>query len=124
MAGAGVGRATVRVPATSANLGPGFDVLGMALQLYDMVIVEVTDGAPGGPPRIVVEGEGAGALDLDEGSLVYRSVQALFARAGMVVPALRLSLENRIPVGRGLGSSAAAIAGGLVAANALLGERF
>jgi homoserine kinase len=122
------GRTSIVVPATSANLGPGFDVVGMALQLYNTVTVEVT-----GPPRpagvtpapqITVEGEGADSLGRDARNLVYRSVCTLFERASVAVPAMRLQLENRIPVGRGLGSSAAAIAGGLVAANALLGERY
>src|SRR5947209_3618655 len=122
------GAVTARVPATSANLGPGFDVLGMALQLYNTVALEVTgpaarDGSPP-PPAITVEGEGAGALALDARNLVYRSICALFAQARVGVPAMRLHLDNRIPVGRGLGSSAAAIAGGLTVANALLGHRF
>jgi homoserine kinase len=121
------GAVTVQVPATSANLGPGFDVLGLALQLYNSVTLEagaLPEGSSRHAPRITVEGEGAGGLAVDEDNLVYRSVRALYERAGIAVPALTLRLRNSIPVGRGLGSSAAAIAGGVVAANAMLGDRF
>jgi homoserine kinase len=133
------GPLTVRVPATSANLGPGFDVLGLALQVYNTVTVAAHAGgqkqpAPGDRgagdmregdgPAVTVEGEGAGELATDASNLVYRSIGAVFARAGRPLPALLLHLHNRIPVGRGLGSSAAAIAGGVVAANALLGDAY
>ncbi len=120
---------TVTVPATSANLGPGFDVLGLALQVHNTLTISVlptTDAVPEmqHPVRITVEGEGTGHLALDVRNLAYRSVRAVFVRAGEPVPALSMHLVNKIPVGRGLGSSAAAIVGGVVAANAMLGQPF
>ncbi|GAC1437723.1 MAG: homoserine kinase [Chloroflexota bacterium] len=122
------GSVTVEVPATSANLGPGFDVLAMALQLYNVVTVEVVGPAArvGSPPtpRITIDGNGRDTLARDHRNLVYRSACALFGQARVPVPAFALHLTNRIPVGRGLGSSAAAIVGGLVAANMLLGEPY
>src|SRR5258705_12435263 len=113
-AGWGVG---VRVPATSANLGPGFDALGLALGLHNEVILEEADRISVG-----VEGEGAGRLDDDAKSGVARGVGRGFEVAGRPFRGARLRCVNRIPLSRGLGSSAAAWVGGLVAANALLGE--
>jgi homoserine kinase len=110
-------RARVRVPATSANLGPGFDTLGLALALYDVVDVEVLAG-PG--VRVEVSGEGFDEVPLDEGHLVVRALRATLARDGVAQPGLRLSCENGVPHGRGLGSSAAAVVSGVVAARALV----
>jgi len=115
------GPVRVRVPATSANLGPGFDALGLALGRYDALSGEVAgDGL-----RIEVSGEGAGEVALDERHLVVRAMRAGFAALGAEPAGLVLRCENRIPHGRGLGSSAAAIVGGLVLARALVtgGER-
>lgn len=112
---------TVRVPATTANLGPGFDSLGMALDLHDEVTVEAL--APGGgAPTVDVEvhGAGAGTVPLGEDHLVVRSVRAGLARAGAGRPALRMRCRNTIPHGRGLGSSASAVVAGLLAARGLL----
>ncbi len=105
-------RITVRVPATSANLGPGFDAIGLALSLSDEVQVEL-----GGSGLVIsVDGEGAGDVPLDARHLVVRAMDATFSRLGMTRPPLTLSCRNWIPHGRGLGSSAAAIvAGGLLA---------
>lgn len=108
----------VRVPATSANLGPGFDCLGVALALYNRVELRVL--AAGDAPRVEVEGEGAGVLERGPGNLAYRAALRLFERAGAPAPVMGLRLRNEIPVSRGLGSSSSAIVGGLVAANALL----
>ncbi|MDE2861622.1 MAG: homoserine kinase [Chloroflexota bacterium] len=105
---------SVRVPATTANLGPGFDCLGMALDWWNDVHVEVSS-----EPRVVALGEGADSLSSSEDNLVYRAAQALFREAGEEPPHLSVTCENRIPLARGLGSSAAALVGGLVAANAL-----
>jgi homoserine kinase len=125
-------RATVRVPATSANLGPGFDSLGLALGLYDEVTLEVLDpnDPPPDPPydprldgdaaEVLVTGEGAGQLPLDERHLVLRAARAAFRRAGVRSPALRLTCQNAVPHGRGLGSSAAAVVAGLYAARGCL----
>ncbi len=110
---------SVRVPATSANLGPGFDSLGLALSLYDEVSVEVLDAASG-PPEIVVEGEGAGSVPSDETHLVHRALCAGFQAMGVVPPRMRLHCRNDVPHGRGLGSSSAAIVSGLWAARELV----
>jgi homoserine kinase len=113
---------TVRVPASSANLGPGFDSMGLALALYDLVTVEAFPLVPGRPPAAVVHvaGEGAGTVPEGEEHLVVRSIRAGLERAGARQPGLRLRCVNAIPHGKGLGSSAAAIVAGLVAARGLL----
>ena len=115
------GPVRVRVPATSANLGPGFDALGLALGRYDELTGEIT----GDRLHIDVTGEGAGEVTLDETHLVVRAMRAAFAALGVEPAGLALRCDNRIPHGRGLGSSAAAIVGGLVLARALVadGER-
>ena len=105
----------VRVPATTANLGPGFDCLGMALDLWNEVQVEVSDG-----PNVSVEGFGADSLPNNKSNLIYRAMETLFHEAGVDTPGLRVHCINKIPLKRGLGSSAAAIVGGLVAANQLV----
>jgi homoserine kinase len=104
-------RCSVRVPATSANLGPGFDSLGLALGLYDVVEAEVlAEGL-----EVTVDGEGAGHVPLDQGHLVVRAMDAATRRWGLPArPGLRLHAHNAIPHGRGLGSSAAAIVAALV----------
>jgi homoserine kinase len=114
----------VQVPATSANLGPGFDALGLALSLYDDLDVRIT----GSGLCIEIEGEGEELAAAGEGHLVVRALRAgfaAFADGGAQPPGLALRCVNRIPHGRGLGSSAAAIVGGLLAAQALsaLGNR-
>ncbi|MCL4423896.1 MAG: homoserine kinase [Firmicutes bacterium] len=111
-------RVKVRVPATSANLGPGFDSLGMALDLYNYVEMETTTGGL----ALEVVGEGAGEIPRDESNLVFLMTKKVFQEAGQAVPGLAIRLTNGIPLARGLGSSAAAIVGGLVAANELAGR--
>ena len=113
-----VGRkATVKVPASTANLGPGFDTLGLALGLYDYVTAEVIESG------LVVEvtGEGEGEVPLDERHLVVRALRAALKEADVTVPGLRVSCTNSIPQSRGLGSSAAAVTAGVAAANGLAG---
>ncbi|MBW8802538.1 MAG: homoserine kinase [Catenulisporales bacterium] len=105
----------VRVPATSANLGPGFDSLGLALGLYDEVMVRIADTGL----RVDVAGEGADTVVRDEGHLVVRALRRAFDRLGARPPGLEVVCANRIPHARGLGSSAAAICAGIVAARAL-----
>lgn len=107
----------VRVPATSANLGPGFDTLGLALGMWDEVELSVGDG-----DRCVVdvEGEGAARVPRDGRHLVLRAAHATFDRAGVPRVSLRLRCRNVIPHSRGLGSSAAAAVAGIVAARGLL----
>jgi homoserine kinase len=107
----------VTVPATSANLGPGFDALGLALSLQDELRAHVT---PSGL-QLDVAGEGAD-YPRDEGNLVVRAMRAGFDRLGGQPPGLALSCRNRIPHGRGLGSSAAAIVGGLVLAREMVAD--
>lgn len=110
----------VSVPATSANLGPGFDALGLALSLRDQVRVRVVGNSD---PAVTVriDGEGAAGLPRDASHLVVRAFHATCAQLG--APPLRIAMEctNRIPHGRGLGSSAAASVAGVLAARALLG---
>ncbi len=110
----------VRIPATSANLGPGFDVLGLALGLYNRITL--SEGEAATPVLVETRGEGEGLLEKGAENLAYRAVVRLFEEVGASVPPLHLLLENAIPVSRGLGSSSAAIVGGLVAANAWLGD--
>lgn len=110
------GPVRVSVPATSANLGPGFDCLGLALALRDELEAELA------PDGLVVEVEGEGAPDVprDERHLVVRAMRAAFELAGQQPPGLRLRCRNAVPHARGLGSSAAAVVGGLVLARALV----
>jgi homoserine kinase len=108
----------VRVPATSANLGPGFDALGLALGIYNTVRV-----APAPALEIVVAGEGAGALPRDPRNLLWRAACAALERAGVAPPAVRLACDHQIPLARGLGSSSAAIVAGLLVGNRLAGDR-
>lgn len=103
----------VRVPATTANLGPGFDCLGMALDIWNTVRLET------GGSGVTVTGEGEGSLCLGRDNLVFQAAARLFRAIGEPMPQLRLACENAVPLGRGLGSSSAAVVGGLVAANAL-----
>lgn len=108
----------VDVPATSANLGPGFDCLGLALELRDELTAQV-----GGDALVVeVTGEGAGTVSLDETHLVARAMDAAFGQMEVPTPGLRLSCTNRIPHARGLGSSSAAIIGGIALARALVAD--
>ena len=111
-------RATVRVPATTANMGPGFDCLGMALDIWNTIIVE-TDSAE--PEKVVIRGEGRDSLSTGSDNLVYSSFRHVYDGLGLPLPPVRISCENAIPLGRGLGSSAAAVAGGLLAGSRLSG---
>lgn len=112
------GPVRVRTPATSANLGPGFDALGLALGLYDDVAAEVT---PGGV-RVTVTGEGAGELPDDERHLIVTAMRAAFDALGGQPSGLALECVNRIPQARGLGSSSAAIVAGVLLARALVAD--
>ncbi len=110
----------VRVPATSANLGPGFDVMGLALSLYNEIYFKRNDGTS----EIKIECYGAGREDISldfEDNLIGKMMKQAAEKSGKSLPGGTLTLVNSIPVSRGLGSSAAAIVGGLVLANELLG---
>jgi homoserine kinase len=108
---------TVRVPATTANLGPGFDTLGLALSLYDELTVSVR---PEAGATVEVIGVGAGDVPTDDSNLVVRAIAYTFAAYSLAMPGLNLVARNAIPHGRGLGSSGAAIVSGIMAAKGLL----
>jgi homoserine kinase len=110
-------RVLVRVPATSANLGPGFDTLGLALSVYDEI--DVTAREPG---VLLIEPDGEGAADVprDASHLVVRAIAHAYAALGREMPGLHLRARNVIPHGRGMGSSGAAVVSGLLAAQGLL----
>ena len=110
-------KVSVKVPATSANLGPGFDTLGMALSYYDELEVEAVAGFGA---FVEVIGEGAGEVPTDETNLVVRSIAYVFEQVGQKLPGLKLKAHNVIPHGRGMGSSGAAVVSGIVAAQGLL----
>ncbi|MGH2620354.1 MAG: homoserine kinase [Anaerolineales bacterium] len=110
-------RFLVRVPASSANLGPGFDSVALALDLVNELEVEVTSAGL----ELTVEGEGQAALPRDASNLIVRAALRLFRELGAKPPGLRLRSTNRIPLGSGLGSSAAAIVAGLLTADAVVG---
>lgn len=113
----GVRTVHVRVPATSANLGPGFDTLGLALSVYDEL--EVTALAPGAL-EIEVSGPGADRIPRDESHLIVRTIRYCFDAVGRPAPGLRIVARNGIPHGKGMGSSGAAVAAGVLAAKGLL----
>lgn len=108
---------SVKVPSTTANLGPGFDTLGLALSLYDQLEVRVSP-EPG--IRVSVSGVGEGSVPTDETNLVARSLTHAFTHYGYDTPGLDISALNSIPHGRGMGSSGAAIVAGIMAAKGLL----
>lgn len=111
------GAVRVVVPATSANLGPAFDCAGLALGVFDDLVAMVTDDDG---VLVEVSGEGEATLPLDESHLVVQSMRATFDSLGVEVPGFVLRCINSIPHGRGLGSSAAAIVGGIVLARAMV----
>jgi homoserine kinase len=108
----------VRAPATVANLGPGFDALGLAVDLWNEVEADRE-----ARPAVEVRGEGAGELPEDGSNLVFRAMAYLSHEAGRALPPFRLRCENGVPLERGLGSSAAAVVAGLVLADRLLETR-
>lgn len=110
---------TLKLPGSTSNLGPGFDVLGLALGIYNRVTVDV---AGDGVTRVDVRGEGQQQLPSDESNLLVQAAKRAADEIGKPLPALRIIAENAIPLARGLGSSSTAIAGGVLVANKLLGE--
>jgi homoserine kinase len=110
-------RVSVKVPATSANLGPGFDTLGMALSFYDELQVEAVAGSE---IHVEVHGEGAGEVPTDGTNLVASTIRFVFDRYKQPMPGLKLVAHNVIPHGRGMGSSGAAVVSGIMAAKGLL----
>lgn len=118
-------KVSVKVPATTANLGPGFDCLGLALPIYNTVTVEETI-MPGTGIEINIIDE-TNEMDVisiptDENNIVYKAIELLYNSIGQSPSELKITINTHIPVARGLGSSAAVIVGGLLAANELLGK--
>lgn len=111
----------VRVPATTANLGPGFDVMGLALDLWNETIWAPTSD---GQIHVTISGEGEEILPTDATNLIVAAALSLYNRAGVPCGGFKVHCINRIPLGSGLGSSSAALLSGLLGANALLGEPF
>lgn len=109
----------VKIPATSANLGPGFDCLGLALQLHNIITVETNR-----PFKITLSGSYYDGIPTNESNLVWQTMCRFWELIHYPTPSLALTLENNIPPSRGLGSSSAAIVGGLVAANAIAGSPY
>lgn len=109
---------TVKVPATSANMGSGFDSIGVALQFYNTIRAGETDQGL----QIDIVDETSRFLPHDERNLVYRAMQAVFDEAGYAYKGIHIIQDNKIPVTRGLGSSSASIVGGLLAANRITGD--
>ena len=107
----------VKVPATSANLGPGFDTMGIALSVYDELVAHATTGDD---VTVRVSGVGAGSIPTDESHLIVRSMRHVYDRVGHAMPGLVLESTNHIPHSRGMGSSGSAIVAGVVAAAGLL----
>ncbi len=106
----------ILVPATTANLGPGFDCLGLALKLYNRVVV-----SPANETRVSIDGHGRDELPRDAGNLMLRSARELAQRSGKALPPLAWDAHHDVPLARGLGSSSTAIVAGLLAANTVLG---
>lgn len=119
---------SVKVPATTANIGPGFDCLGLALPLYNTITIEETV-LPGTGIEINVMNDDTSDDDLmlehipmDENSIIYKAVELLYNSIGQTPSELKITVQSQIPIARGLGSSASVIVGGLLAANELLGR--
>ena len=110
-------KVVVKVPATSANLGPGFDTLGMALSFYDELEVQAVDALDA---QVVVVGEGEGEVPTGDENLVVKAIAYTFQYLRQPLPGLRLRAHNFIPHGRGMGSSGAAVVAGIMAAKGLL----
>lgn len=119
---------SVKVPATTANLGPGFDCLGMALPIYNTITIEETV-LPGTGIEINAINDASSSEDLifehiplDETSIIYKAVELLYNSIGQTPSELKITVQSQIPIARGLGSSASVIVGGLLVANELLGQ--
>ena len=113
-------RVEIHVPATTSNLGPGFDAIGMALDLYSTFTVETGVEAT----EVVIQGYGQDLLPRDESHLLLQVTAQALDKLGLTMPPVRLTQHNRVPLGSGLGSSSTAVVGGLALAQALAGVPF
>ena len=111
----------IRVPGTTANCGPGFDAVGIACTIYNDLELTLSDE---GGISLEVTGEGAGFIPSDESNVVVKAIKMILNKTGHKANGIKLTMINNIPLARGLGSSAAAIVGGLVGANELTGRHF
>ena len=118
-------KVSVKIPATTANLGPGFDSFGLALPIFNTIIVEETI-MPGTGIEINLIDETNSqdiiSIPTDENNIVYKAIELLYNSIGQVPSELKITIKTQIPIARGLGSSASIIVGGLIAANELLGR--
>lgn len=110
----------VRIPASCSNLGSGFDCIGLAVKIYNEIEVNPSFGEL----KIEIEGQGSDTLPRDENNLVYKAIRKVTDRIGIKNKNFRIKVKNNIPIERGLGSSATAYLGGIVCANALIGNKF
>ena len=121
-------KVSVRVPATIANIGPGFDCLGMAIPIYDTITIEETVLPGTGIEINVLANEDVSDelslehIPMDENSIIYKAVELLYNSIGQTPSELKITIHSEIPIAKGLGSSASVIVGGLIAANELLGK--
>ncbi|MDD3149280.1 MAG: homoserine kinase [Candidatus Gastranaerophilales bacterium] len=119
-------KVTVKVPATTANIGPGFDCFGLALPIYNTITLEETVYPTTGLEINVLAGDSQEIADFrvptDETNIIYKAIELLYTYIGQTPPALRINIKSDIPIAKGLGSSASVIVGGILAANELLGK--
>ena len=121
-------KVSVKVPATTANIGPGFDSLGMALPLYNTITIEETVlPGTGIEINVMADSDSIDQISLDnvptdEDSIVYKAIELLYNSIGQTPSELKINIQSNIPVARGLGSSSSVIVGALIAANELLGR--
>jgi len=120
-------KVTVKVPATTANIGPGFDCFGIALSMYNKVTIEELVYPDTGLEINMLTGENekvssVETIPTDANNIVYKAVELLYNYVGQTPPSLRINIETNIPIAKGLGSSASVIVGGILAANKLLGN--
>lgn len=115
-------RIKVKTPATTANLGPGFDCLGMALPIFTEVTIEETVLPGSGVQIDIINNDENLYIPTDENNIVYKAIELLYNSVGQNPSELKITIKSDIPIAKGLGSSAAVIVGGLVAANEILGR--
>lgn len=120
-------KVTVKVPATTANMGPGFDCFGIALSMYNKITLEELVYPDKGLQINLLSGDNDEdssmmTIPTDESNIVYKAIELLYSYVGQAPPDLRINIQTNIPIAKGLGSSASVIVGGILAANKLLGN--